>query len=86
MGHESHGGHLAKFTSIGCYPILYVSAAGDCLCAACASAPAVNVVASDINWEDPALFCDECSERIESAYAEDEVEEDAGEDTGDVAP
>lgn len=28
------------------------------------------VVASDINWEDPALFCDHTGKRIESAYAE----------------
>ena len=28
------------------------------------------VVALDVNWEDPALFCAHCSSRIESAYAE----------------
>jgi hypothetical protein len=27
----------------------------------------------DINWEDPALYCAHTGERIESAYAEDEV-------------
>lgn len=32
------------------------------------------VVARDINWEDPALFCEHTNERIESAYAEDDVE------------
>ena len=31
------------------------------------------VIGVDINWEDPALFCEETGERIESAYAEDEV-------------
>ena len=30
------------------------------------------VVAHDANWEDPELFCEHCSERIESAYAEPE--------------
>ncbi len=30
------------------------------------------IVACDANWEDPDMFCD-CGERIESAYAEDEV-------------
>lgn len=30
-----------------------------------------NVIALDVNWEDPSLYCDHCSERIESAYAED---------------
>lgn len=29
------------------------------------------------NWEDPALFCDHCGERIESAYAEDDVDKEA---------
>jgi hypothetical protein len=27
----------------------------------------------DINWEDPALFCSDTGQRIESAYAEDEA-------------
>ena len=31
------------------------------------------VVAVDINWEDPDLFCDHTGERIESAYAEDDA-------------
>ena len=29
------------------------------------------VVGVDVNWEDPALYCDETGERIPSAYAED---------------
>jgi len=29
------------------------------------------VVAFDINWEDPDLFCDHSGDRIESAYAEE---------------
>ena len=28
------------------------------------------VVAEDVNWEDDTLFCDNCGERIESAYAD----------------
>jgi hypothetical protein len=31
------------------------------------------VVAIDANWEDPELYCDHCSGRIESAYAEDQT-------------
>lgn len=31
------------------------------------------VVACDINWEDPSLYCDECNVRIPSAYAEDDA-------------
>ena len=30
------------------------------------------VTAHDANWENPDLYCDHCSSRIESAYAEDE--------------
>jgi len=37
------------------------------------------VIAVDINWEDPELYCDHTGKRIESAYAEpgepDETEE-----------
>lgn len=29
------------------------------------------VVGCEVNWEDPALFCDHSGKRIESAYAED---------------
>ena len=29
------------------------------------------VVGVDVNWEDPALYCEETGERIPSAYAED---------------
>jgi hypothetical protein len=29
------------------------------------------VVALEVNWEDPALYCDHCGNRIESAYVEE---------------
>ena len=28
------------------------------------------IVASDVNWEDASLTCDNCGQRIESAYGE----------------
>ena len=31
------------------------------------------IVAVEVNWENPALFCSHSGERIESAYAEDEA-------------
>ena len=31
------------------------------------------VVALEVNWEDPTLYCDHCGNRIESAYAEPEA-------------
>jgi hypothetical protein len=64
---------LDKYTSVGCYPIFYVDGSS-CLCAACADENEANeTFFVDINWEDHELFCDECGERIESAYAEDEA-------------
>jgi hypothetical protein len=47
------------------------------LCPACANkwtaddVPQFEPTDADINYEDASLFCDECSERIESAYAEE---------------
>lgn len=32
------------------------------------------IVGVDVNWEDPALYCDDTGERIPSAYAEDDAE------------
>lgn len=40
-----------------------------------AADPAWCPVATEINWEDPALFCAHTSDRIESAYAEGEARE-----------
>jgi len=34
------------------------------------------VVAEDVNWEDPDLYCDHTGNRIESAYAEDREDPD----------
>ena len=46
-------------------------------CAAGKSRRDIILVASEVNWEDSSLYCDNCSERIESAYAEDEAERSA---------
>jgi hypothetical protein len=35
-----------------------------------------HAAAIDVNWEDSSLFCDHCGDRIESAYAEDEAQND----------
>lgn len=65
-----------NFTSIGCYPLLYISEGRRVLCPDCAlecEGEGTPMDSGGVNWEDPSLFCDECSERIESAYAEDDV-------------
>ncbi len=68
---------LRAFTDIGCYPMFYASK-NQVLCPECATVTLTDpelpqITGVDVNWEDPALFCDECGERIESAYAEDEA-------------
>ena len=67
-------GTLAKYTSIGCYPIFYLDPGTECLCADCArkaEAEGEPIDGQAVNWEDPDLYCAACEERIESAYAED---------------
>jgi hypothetical protein len=80
-----------RFSSVGGYPLFFVTHDGQVLCWRAVRdnfwriARAVRdsdnngwrVVALDVNWEDPALFCDDTGERIESAYAEDQADQDA---------
>jgi hypothetical protein len=69
-----HAGRLVKYTSVGCYPVYYLDNSGSAVvCASCANNDEDNgrePSAQGVNWEDSELFCDECGERIESAYAE----------------
>jgi len=67
-------GSIRRFTSIGSYPIFYVQSGHRALCPGCADG--VEDLTRHPNWEDPALYCDECEQRIESAYAEDEADTD----------
>lgn len=70
------GSQLRSFTSVGGYPLFYVTKQNSCLCSRCATDNDQDfdpIVAVDVNWENPDLYCDECSQRIESAYAEDDV-------------
>jgi len=70
----------------GLYPIYYVTKDSGTLCPECvndnlklcSTDNGANedaqwfVVASDINWENPELYCDNCECRIPSAYADNE--------------
>lgn len=70
----------------GAYPVYFIMSDGEALswqsakeneaiiCEAIESGSDCGwrVVAADINYEDPALFCCHSNKRIESAYAEDE--------------
>ena len=64
-------------------PLFAITHDGGALCKACCKAERSSigtttgsdgwgVVALEVNWEDPALYCDHCGDRIESAYAEAE--------------
>lgn len=75
------------------YPAFYITRANACLCAACANKQesrsndpdyyhqpeSFAVVGYGINYEDNTLYCDDCSKRIESAYAEDTADGIEGE-------
>lgn len=83
LGTLSHG----RYTSVGGYPKYWLTSDGATLSyAAClANCGRIcrsirdndndgwRVVACDVNWEDPDMHCDDTGERIESAYAEDQV-------------
>ena len=60
------------YSSVGGYPLFYLSEGHVVLCASCCDeAEADGDVASVTahpNWEDPYLYCDACSCRIEEAY------------------
>jgi hypothetical protein len=74
---------VARYTSIGSYPLFYLDDKDNVLCPFCAAEEEANakdpehwargIAACGINWEDPQLYCDECSRRIESAYADEGV-------------
>ncbi len=62
---------LPSHTSVGCYPLVYVTLKRPCLCAACANAHTDEmdpVVEGGIHWEGEHVECAECSAYIESAY------------------
>lgn len=69
-------GRLYKYSSVGCYPLVYLTPDLKVMCSECASDEMYSEDGpndADANWEDPELFCDVCGERIESAYAEDDA-------------
>lgn len=81
---------FVKYAWPGGYPLFLVTTDEGCLCAACVESERGRIHQSalerscdgwapmgvDVNWEDPALFCDHCGARIKSAYAEDEANDE----------
>ena len=65
-------GSVRHYSMVGSYPIFYLGENSRALCPGCVEAdPGAVIVAHGVNWENASLYCDECSERIESAYTED---------------
>ena len=68
----------------GGYPLFHITTDATVLCATCVERNIEKcsdsshidsgwyVLGHCFNWNDPRLYCDHCSKRIESAYAEDE--------------
>jgi hypothetical protein len=66
---------LPSVTFPGGYPLYYLDAGGKVLCPECARENdeySEDLTDYDINWEDDSLYCDHCSESIESAYGNDD--------------
>ena len=75
----------SKYAWPGGYPLFLITSDGAALCCDCAKQEYKQIAysirhnlrdgwrveAADVNWEDPDLYCDHCSKRIESAYAEE---------------
>lgn len=64
-------GRFDAFSTVGGYPIFYMTHNDEVLCPKCASKeerekPGV-VTLADINYEST-MYCDACSQQIESAY------------------
>lgn len=62
----------------GGYPVMFITDAGDVLCAKCAMRTFIlenTDVTAGIHYEGPALQCDECEKEIESAYGDPDEED-----------
>lgn len=70
---KENNGKLPAWAWPGGYPLYYLDEEDNVLCPKCANKTGycADVVAYNMNWEDGGLYCDDCSQRIESAYAED---------------
>jgi len=70
-------GRLSAWAWPGGYPLFYLDGENSVLCVECARKsdeeefPQFRPIAADVNWEDRSLYCDNCSEQIESAYGKD---------------
>jgi Fe2+ or Zn2+ uptake regulation protein len=70
---DENNGSLPSYAFPGGYPLFYVDVENNVLCPDCANKEdySAEVIAYDINYENPDLYCDDCGKTIESAYGED---------------
>lgn len=80
-------GRAQSYAWPGGYPVFFLTSDGETMCPDCVTKNRAEIIratgensrggwaiaAVDVNWEDLEMFCCECSKRIESAYAEDQV-------------
>ena len=71
-------GQLDAYAWPSGYPLYYLDSQNGVLCVKCArksddpeEVDSFRPVAVGVNYEDALLFCDDCSQRIESAYEKD---------------
>ena len=81
---EQNDNTLPAYAWPGGYPLFYLTADNGVLCSDCANMAVAEDLAFDstdeqwylidydINYEDKNLYCDHCSNYIESAYGDDE--------------
>jgi hypothetical protein len=75
-GERTSDGKLPSFTSLGCYPLIYITHDADVLCADCATEQVDSgndtnfdpVVAVDVYWEGADYQCGNCNGVIAAAY------------------
>lgn len=85
--YQTESGAMRAYAFPGGYPIYYLAKDCGVLCPECAGLPECAqatpddsqwyLVGADCNYENPALHCDHCSKRIESAYCEEAEEQEA---------
>jgi len=76
-------GRLSEYAWPGGYPIYYYDKEHNVLCPKCArksdedpeEIPQFKVIGSGINYEDDNCWCQQCNQKIEVAYADNETKE-----------
>lgn len=79
QAHRLYNEVFTNFTWLGGYSVIFTTDEGDVLCAECAKRRFImdrEDVTSDIYYEGPTMYCDECNREIESSYGDPDVEKE----------